>query len=282
MGNLPKPTSIVELCRLFATTGLQSILLISKTNCAFVNYRSKSSLEQGLYVFESRGKAIRGQTLTIREQISSDQSQNQLVESVSLPTSSRQTNSDDRYFICKSLTIEDLDASVKQGIWATQSHNEEPFNSAFRNCKNVYLIFSVNKSGHFFGYARMESEIAHRQPCQDQPSEKEHSVSSMQGPRITQVPADPSIGLPRGRIVDDTPRSSIFWEATDTSSTSTNWTLPFRIRWLSPYGNSVPFSQTNHLFNAFNHGQPVKIARDGIEVDPVTGKILTDMLDQGL
>lgn len=38
----------------------------------------------------------------------------------------------DRFFILKSLTVEDLELSVKTGIWATQSHNEETLNSAFK------------------------------------------------------------------------------------------------------------------------------------------------------
>ena len=37
----------------------------------------------------------------------------------------------DRYFIVKSLTVEDLELSVRTGIWATQSHNEEAFNKAY-------------------------------------------------------------------------------------------------------------------------------------------------------
>lgn len=36
-----------------------------------------------------------------------------------------------RYFILKSLTVEDLEMSVKNGVWATQSHNEETLNQAF-------------------------------------------------------------------------------------------------------------------------------------------------------
>lgn len=38
----------------------------------------------------------------------------------------------ERYFILKSLTIEDLETSVRNGIWATQSHNEELLNDAFK------------------------------------------------------------------------------------------------------------------------------------------------------
>lgn len=36
-----------------------------------------------------------------------------------------------RYFILKSLTVEDLEISWQSGIWATQTHNEESLNRAF-------------------------------------------------------------------------------------------------------------------------------------------------------
>lgn len=37
----------------------------------------------------------------------------------------------DRYFIVKSLTVDDLELSKRSGIWATQSHNETNLNQAF-------------------------------------------------------------------------------------------------------------------------------------------------------
>ena len=37
----------------------------------------------------------------------------------------------DRYFIMKSLTVEDMELSVRNSIWATQSHNEDALNSAY-------------------------------------------------------------------------------------------------------------------------------------------------------
>jgi hypothetical protein len=37
----------------------------------------------------------------------------------------------DRYFIVKSLTVEDLELSRQSGIWATQSHNEAAMNQAY-------------------------------------------------------------------------------------------------------------------------------------------------------
>ena len=37
----------------------------------------------------------------------------------------------DKFFIVKSLTVEDLELSVRNGVWATQSHNEEALNKAY-------------------------------------------------------------------------------------------------------------------------------------------------------
>jgi len=59
----------------------------------------------------------------------------------------------------KSLSEYDLNLSVERGVWATQPHNEGILDQAFRTSKDVFLIFSANKSGEFFGYARMASQI---------------------------------------------------------------------------------------------------------------------------
>lgn len=66
-----------------------------------------------------------------------------------------------RYFILKSLTQYDLDISVRQGLWATQKHNEGILDRAYRTSNEVYLIFGVNKSGEFYGYARMAGAVQH-------------------------------------------------------------------------------------------------------------------------
>ncbi|KAG9096351.1 hypothetical protein FS749_008663 [Ceratobasidium sp. UAMH 11750] len=68
-----------------------------------------------------------------------------------------------RYFILKSLTQFDLNISVDRGLWATQAHNEPTLDRAFRTSKDVFLIFSANKSGEWFGYARMEGPIINNQ-----------------------------------------------------------------------------------------------------------------------
>ncbi|KAF8214440.1 YT521-B-like domain-containing protein [Mycena galopus ATCC 62051] len=59
-----------------------------------------------------------------------------------------------RYFILKSLTRDNLDLSVQTGVWVAQKHNQGILDRAFRTSKDVFLVFSVNKSGEFYGYAR--------------------------------------------------------------------------------------------------------------------------------
>jgi cleavage and polyadenylation specificity factor subunit 4 len=48
---------------------------------------------------------------------------------------------------------------VQQGVWATQRSNEAKLNEAFDSVENVILIFSVNRTRHFQGCAKMTSRI---------------------------------------------------------------------------------------------------------------------------
>ena len=43
----------------------------------------------------------------------------------------------EKFFIVKSLTIEDLERSVSSGIWATQAHNEASLNKAYEVSQRV-------------------------------------------------------------------------------------------------------------------------------------------------
>lgn len=38
----------------------------------------------------------------------------------------------EKFFVVKSLTVEDLERSVASGIWATQAHNEAALNGAYQ------------------------------------------------------------------------------------------------------------------------------------------------------
>lgn len=157
VGNLPPTTTLIELCSLFGTPDILSISLIQRTLCAFVNYSSEASLKEGISAFESRGSSIRGNHLVIKIQHSNKNgpkmhhhpdgngSSGQFsVDSVTsteevTPTASLLPRNQDRYFICKSLTVEDLQTSYLQGLWATQSHNQSLFNEAYK-VSSYYLI----------------------------------------------------------------------------------------------------------------------------------------------
>jgi len=44
------------------------------------------------------------------------------------------------------------------GVWSTPPQNEAKLNQAFRQCRNVLLVFSVKESGKFCGFARLSIE----------------------------------------------------------------------------------------------------------------------------
>ena len=54
-----------------------------------------------------------------------------------------------RYFIMKSSNLQNIDISQQKGIWSTTPSNERKLNGAFWESSIVYLIFSVQGSGHF-------------------------------------------------------------------------------------------------------------------------------------
>mmetsp|Transcript_35186 Transcript_35186/g.66322 ORF Transcript_35186/g.66322 Transcript_35186/m.66322 type:complete len:905 (-) Transcript_35186:458-3172(-) len=80
-----------------------------------------------------------------------------------LPTPNHKHVQTSRYFILKSLNHHNIASAIEHGVWATQRVNEAKLNDAFRSAEEVFLIFSVNTSQHFQGYARMLSPIRSRQ-----------------------------------------------------------------------------------------------------------------------
>ncbi|KAI4205096.1 MAG: hypothetical protein LQ350_000723 [Teloschistes chrysophthalmus] len=55
------------------------------------------------------------------------------------------------------ILITRMDSAGIECIWATQSKNLDVLTEAFNTCRNVILVFSVNNSRAFQGYARMQS-----------------------------------------------------------------------------------------------------------------------------
>ncbi len=305
VGNLPPNANVTDLKDHFskdATKEIESLFLISKSNCAFVNYRTEAACVGAMNRFhDSRFHGVR---LVCRQRRGSTSGSNTsqslplepsetppshhsstgsavplIVEEPSSPTivggdrtETRVDSSQDvaasvsefnhkvpeKFFIVKSLTTQDLEASVRNGIWATQSHNEKALNEAYENADNVYLIFSANKSGEYFGYARMASVIA-GEPVNLSSTFSEAESPSSGSPHSIVTPATAS--APRGRIIDDSARGTIFWEAEHSDDDqegapdkaegetvgNQNWGRQFTIEWVSTA--RLPFYRTRGLRN---------------------------------
>lgn len=181
---------------------------------------------------------------------------------------------------------------------------------------NVYLVFSANKSGEYFGYARMTSPINNDPAAAIEfaPKAAAQTATDIDLPKA--VPTEATEFTPKGRIIDDSARGTIFWEAerdeaseqqqhdgnesqggssglnstADTNSVrsgyegstrggdSQAWGKPFQLEWLST--NRLPFYRTRGLRNPWNSNREVKIARDGTELEPTVGRRLLSLFER--
>ncbi|KAJ2989098.1 hypothetical protein NUW58_g3640 [Xylaria curta] len=334
IGNLPPQTDLMSLvhhvCK--ETAGLESLFLISKSNCAFANFKNETSCvtaQQKLH--DSKFQSVRlvsrlrkstvegtsGQTAptgpaaTVSPSVQSISSDLTPLASPSNALSPKEDGAEakndiitdgarrtDKFFILKSLTVEDLELSIRNGVWATQSHNEETLNGAFVASDNVYLIFSANKSGEYFGYARMISAINNDPAAAIEFAPKAQTTNDADLPKA--IPTEATETCPRGRIIDDSARGTIFWEvdpeeidgASDIASEdsesaksihdgdggSNAWGKPFQLEWLST--TRLPFYKTRGLRNPWNSNREVKIARDGTELEPTIGRKLIGLFNR--
>lgn len=127
-----------------------------------------------------------------------------------------------KFFVIKSNNAENVRISKQKGVWSTLPQNEQNLNSAYKECRNVILIFSVKESGKFAGFARMAGESRH------------------------DVPA-------------------VEWELPPGISAKALGGV-FEIDWICK--KELSFTCTTHLHNPWNDGKPVKIGRDGQEIEP--------------
>lgn len=175
---MPSQTDLMSLvhhvCK--EAEGLESLFLISKSNCAFANYKDEASClgaQQKLHeskfqsvrlVSRLRKNTVEGVsgitaptgpsaatphhvpappepkdnlpvTTTEVEPSSSENgtpSVSSAPETKVSPAAVDGSAQKDKFFVLKSLTVEDLELSVRTGIWATQAHNEENLNKAFK------------------------------------------------------------------------------------------------------------------------------------------------------
>ena len=65
---------------------------------------------------------------------------------------------DARFFLVKSSVSENVSLSKVRGVWSTPPANEIRFNKAYKESRNVLLIYSVKESGKFCGLARLATE----------------------------------------------------------------------------------------------------------------------------
>ncbi|KAG8441999.1 hypothetical protein GDO86_010971 [Hymenochirus boettgeri] len=67
-----------------------------------------------------------------------------------------------RVFIIKSYSEDDIHRSIKYSIWCSTEHGNKRLDAAYRSLNSkgpLYLLFSVNGSGHFCGVAEMKSVV---------------------------------------------------------------------------------------------------------------------------
>lgn len=129
---------------------------------------------------------------------------------------------DTRFFLIKSNNAENITLSKAKGVWSTLPQNEANLNQAYRESRNVLLIFSVKESGKFAGFARLGGES--RRDCTP--------ISWVLPPGLS------------AKVLDGV----------------------FKVDWICR--KELPFSSTLHLYNPWNEGKPVKIGRDGQEIEP--------------
>lgn len=178
MGNLPTGAAVGDLKDHFsreATDTIESVFLISKSNCAFVNYRTDAACAAAMTRFhDSRFQGVRlvcrlrrttatptsgvptgpaalmpsmAQSQTAFEAIAQNREVSSRAEELAQASSAQEgTESSkfvDKYFVLKSLTVEDMELSVRNSIWATQAHNEEALNKAFEVSTSVAIWLRV-------------------------------------------------------------------------------------------------------------------------------------------
>lgn len=132
---------------------------------------------------------------------------------------------------------------------------------------------------------------------------KAQSVTDVDLPR--EIPTEATETTPKGRIIDDSARGTIFWEVIrddmpdgqdqdeaasavtdqddassglDSGLESKTWGKPFKLEWLGT--NRLPFYRCRGLRNPWNSNREVKIARDGTELEPSVGQRLIGLFNR--
>ncbi|KAH8823594.1 YT521-B-like domain-containing protein [Flagelloscypha sp. PMI_526] len=190
LGNLPHKVSPRDLDQFlflnpsFLSDEIVSSILISRSKCAFVNFASLEAFNYALREWNGvplqpknihcpplvcrparlkEESGVRGQRMAgIHREWVKQRNQNMRDDISSGSDTQDSTDSTFlfkhfpiRYFILKSNSRATLAASIQNGTWSTQLHNVAVLDRAFRTSREVYLFFSENKSGFWFGYVKL-------------------------------------------------------------------------------------------------------------------------------
>ncbi|CAK5283840.1 unnamed protein product [Mycena citricolor] len=349
MGNVPKHADEHDLQTFIAAQnpdhGVLSVFLISKSSCAFVNFASEAHLNDAIK--QCNGKHLgpdwtRGPPLVCRVRTLNDdlwtgvggqrgvglhrQWINSRIaardgigdaDSPSAASDASTTSSffekhfPRRFFVLKSQTREELDRCVEDGVWFIQTHNGAVLDRAFRTSDETILFFSVNKSGQFYGYARMRTSVMTTNdaihdglPPDTMVAEKSPSpfTPSPSPPGITQ--SAPSVMTPAGHpdlqelyeagkgvhqpisldgllqrhqdILEARlePEPDDHPEPSPMSDGVSGYTAQITVEWICL--EPLPFKRTRNIVNTWNRDREVKISRDGTELDPNAGLALLE------
>ena len=138
-------------------------------------------------------------------------------------------------------------------------------------------------------------------PINDDPAaaiEFAPKAQAVEDPELPKAIATPATEFsPKGRIIDDSARGTIFWEVErdesdevdgaeeedhssrsdqdEATTPSKAWGKPFKIEWVST--TRLPFYRTRGLRNPWNSNREVKIARDGTELETGIGRRLVGL-----
>ncbi|KAJ3394123.1 3'-5' RNA helicase ythdc2 [Entophlyctis sp. JEL0112] len=137
-----------------------------------------------------------------------------------------------------------MNFAFSHSVWSTLARNESRLNEAFFvHAAHVFLIFGVNGDGGFCGFARMLQGIG------------EYSQALALGVDTNMWSRD---------SIEPQPVNMTMWDS------------PFRIEWVS--NTFVPFKVFDHLRNPWNAGKPIRMSRDGTEVEPHVGLQLLQII----
>uniref|UniRef100_A0A914XPR5 YTH domain-containing protein n=1 Tax=Plectus sambesii TaxID=2011161 RepID=A0A914XPR5_9BILA len=138
---------------------------------------------------------------------------------------------DAKFFLIKSANMENILISQSLNVWATTKFNDKMLSDNFHRVRNIILIFSVEKSGAFQGFARLRSA-----------SQRDHKTVNWVLP--PNFPANRLGGI-------------------------------FRLKWITR--QELPFTSAAHLHNPLNEDKPIKVGRDGTEIQGLVARRLCGM-----